>query len=772
MDVKNLVNKTKSFCVLYIEDDKDVQEDTKAIFANLFNIIDTADDGVEGLQKYNDFYQQRRCFYDLVISDITMPNMDGIQMSQKILQINKQQAILVLSAYNDSDKLVQLIELGISNFIHKPIEMQTLFKTLQKICHDILEYQSFKKNIDKIKDLNDEYNTIIKNYDNFVIATRTDLEGNFVDISTAYENISGYKKEELIGQNATILRHKEMSDTFYKDMWQTIQAGEIWSGEIKNRRKNGESYWISSIISPYIDKSERVIGYNAISEDITRKKKIEALNVEIQQQQQALQQSNEKLYELLNNTEQGFLSCNINMQIEPDYSLQCTKILEEVDLKEKNIATLLFNNDITKKETFKFGFNLIVNEEDCYKQEEFFSLMPKEHFLNEKYIKIEYKMLSNSRIMLILTDTTNQKKLKNKLVKERELHRMIIAVISDSNQFWETKAEFHTFLSHLHTLIQNTTSLEKKVPNILRKLHTFKGLFSQKELIHTPQAIHALEESILTLLQKEPINVKILKNILEENSLANSLSLDISMITNILGTSFLQQSTYRKVNLDFIEHIENRLDLMINQKEIHPNEMLILLEEIRQLKKNSLLDLLTSHAKQTEKVALLFSKKIYPISIICDKNIRIDKTILPFIKSLVHIFRNAVIHGIETPEIRKDIQKDVMGKIDCIVKEKKRFLSIKICDDGIGLNSTLIKQKALELGFEQSYIEKLPQEKVFQLILKDHFSTYMEVNEYAGRGVGLSAMYEDLMKIQGQFKIKSKPHKGLTWIFLIPKTKG
>lgn len=770
MDVKSLVAQTEHFSVLYIEDDIEVQQDTKSIFENLFLTIDTANDGLEGLQKYSDFFQKRRSYYDLVISDITMPNMDGILMSKKILEINKQQPILILSAYNDSDKLVKLIDLGVSNFLHKPIETQTLFRTLQKISLEILEYQRFEKNIDKIKSLNDEYNSIISHYDKFVIATRTDLEGKFVDISKAYEDISGYKKEELLGQNASILRHKDMGDTFYNEMWETIQAGEIWSGEIKNIKKNGEVYWISSIISPYINKNEQVIGYNAISEDITRKKKIETLNTKIQIQTEQLQHSNEKLYELLNNTEQGFLSCDKEMKVEKDYSRQCTKIIGKEFLENQPISVLLFKKDIEKKELFEFGYNLLINEEDPFKQKEIFTLMPKEHTLKKKQIRIEYKYLSNQRIMLILTDITREKQLKEKLNHERELHRMIIAVMSQNNQFWETKDEFIHFIQQLKQIHIHEGFIEKELSGILRQLHTFKGLFSQKELIHTPKKIHKLELAILKLLQKESIKLSKVEKTLKKNKLEQSINKDIEMIIDVVGESFLQQSHYRKVHMEFIDELVEDVKSMLQEDKFSSNSIQTVLQKIEKLKENSLFDILNSHGKQALKVASIFEKRLNPVEVSCNKYIRIEEQLLSFFKSLVHIFRNAVIHGIEDPAIRASLNKKPHGFIQVIVREKTEHYVIKICDDGSGLDLEAIKSKALQLGYDVNNLNALSKSQVINLIFNDNLSTYCEINEYAGRGVGLSAVYEELKKVNGRYKIKSKPNQGLTWIFTIPKS--
>lgn len=763
MDINQLIKTTEKLKVLYIEDDIAIQEDTKSIFDNLFLSTDIANDGKEGFEKYKDFYKKRKNFYDLVISDINMPNMDGIQMSEKILEINKNQAILVLSAYNDSDKLVKLIDIGVSNFIHKPMEMNTLFNILDKVSKNIEEYRDFEKNFEEIKKINTEYNSIINNYDKFVIATRTDLEGNFVDVSKAYEIISGYDKEELLGKNASILRHKDTSSNLYYEMWNDIKDGRIWSGEIQNIKKNGDSYWISSVVSPYMDKSNKVIGFNAISEDITKQKQIETLSLKIKKK-------NDKLKDLLDNTNQGFLSCSKNMLIENDYSLKCEEILGE-NLENKDISILLFNDDYKKQDTFRFGFNLIVNEEDILKQEQFFSLMPKEHYINDLTIKIEYKSLPNNRIMLILTNVSENKKLEEKIENERIVYRMVISVIINNSQFWEIKEEFSTFVSDLMDKELDDKFIDTQLPQILYSLHTFKGLFSQKDLIYTPKGIHDFEKKLQNLIHNKDISLNSLKDIIKNNGLKESLNKDIVLITNILGEDFLSQSSYIKIDVNNIFDIERKIKLMLQNETLEKTNLEKLLKDVNHLKNHRLVDILNSYSNQVRIIAEKQLKKIYKVDITCDKHILLNNYNTNFIKSLVHVFRNAIIHGIEKPDIRESFDKNKYGRITCKVIERKDSLIIKISDDGIGLNFDLIKKKALTLGYEKSKLDVLSEDKLINLIFNDNLSTYEQKNEYAGCGVGLGAVNEELKKINGTCNVKNNPLKGVILTFTIPFNK-
>lgn len=145
-------------------------------------------------------------------------------------------------------------------------------------CYDITEKHLADKLKDKIIKQNKRFETLFNKFDENVIASTTNLKGIITYTSKAFCEISGYSKNELIGSPQSIVRHPDSCSETFKDLWKTIQSGNTWQGEIKNKNKNGNDYWVYAIISPEYDENKNIIGYSAIRQDISSKKKIEEIN--------------------------------------------------------------------------------------------------------------------------------------------------------------------------------------------------------------------------------------------------------------------------------------------------------------------------------------------------------------------------------------------------------------------------------------------------------------------------------------------------------------
>ncbi len=120
----DLMELGKELKVLYVEDDENLRLETTKIIERIFDQVDVASDGVEGF----DAFRQNK--YDLVITDIEMPEVNGIEMSRNIRSIDEDTPIVVVSAYSNTDYFMDAIAIGIDYYILKPIKMPRLIDTL------------------------------------------------------------------------------------------------------------------------------------------------------------------------------------------------------------------------------------------------------------------------------------------------------------------------------------------------------------------------------------------------------------------------------------------------------------------------------------------------------------------------------------------------------------------------------------------------------------------------------------------------------------------
>jgi DNA-binding response OmpR family regulator len=130
LNSKEILKYTKNFSVLFVEDHDELRENTTEILKNFFDQVDCAEDGKEALKKYKEHHKKNSKYYDIVLSDIQMPNLNGVELTSKLYEINPSQLLIILSAHDDTKYLLSLINLGIEQFVKKPIDYQELLRAL------------------------------------------------------------------------------------------------------------------------------------------------------------------------------------------------------------------------------------------------------------------------------------------------------------------------------------------------------------------------------------------------------------------------------------------------------------------------------------------------------------------------------------------------------------------------------------------------------------------------------------------------------------------
>jgi len=128
-----------------------------------------------------------------------------------------------------------------------------------------------KKLLEQSKLAQDKLNASLELFSDNVISSHTDTKGIMTFASKAFCQVSGYSQEEMIGSPHNLVRHSDMPKEIFENLWKTIESGETWSGEVKNRKKDGGYCWVKSSIVPMYDNNT-LTGYTYIGHDITAQK--------------------------------------------------------------------------------------------------------------------------------------------------------------------------------------------------------------------------------------------------------------------------------------------------------------------------------------------------------------------------------------------------------------------------------------------------------------------------------------------------------------------
>ena len=277
----------KGLHILYVEDSATMRTITKKLLVNYFDNIDVAVDGVEGLEAYKNFRSLHDRHYDILITDLEMPRMGGKELCKLVLEFDPQQEIIVISSNNDALNIIELINLGITKFILKPIDPEKFGSVISDVARNLyfkrlkeeeyaeineyndllkerekLHLKTLEQNIKILSEFNDALNASS-------IVSKSNTEGIITYVNEKFCSISGYTENELIGQPQSIVNSGEMASSFFAKLWRTISAQKIYKGTFKNRRKDGSIFYIETLIKPIVDSNDTIVEYIAISHDIT-----------------------------------------------------------------------------------------------------------------------------------------------------------------------------------------------------------------------------------------------------------------------------------------------------------------------------------------------------------------------------------------------------------------------------------------------------------------------------------------------------------------------
>lgn len=218
-----------------------------------------------------------------------------------------------------------------------------------------------------------------------------------------------------------------------------------------------------------------------------------------------------------------------------------------------------------------------------------------------------------------------------------------------------------------------------------------------------------------------------------------------------------------KEGIDDIEKINKVQENSIVHQNISNNNILESIMKVRLISVDSLNERLYRISRNTAKE--LGKQLVLEIS---GEKTEIDRFVLDKVYDpLSHILRNCIAHGIETPEQRELIGKSKIGRVNLDIKQEGNFITLRVSDDGAGINLKKVRQKGIEKGLI-SDSDVLDDDQLIELIYRAGFSTVDAISQVSGRGVGMDVVKNDISSLGGTVITETVEGKGSVFSIIIP----
>ncbi|MBF0237604.1 MAG: response regulator [SAR324 cluster bacterium] len=765
----------------------------------------TAEDGAKGLE----MFRQHRPY--VIILDLNMPKMSGLEFLKQLdPEILTQFAIIVLTGHGGDKEIEECYRLGVQSFLRKPVNLFEL-KGIIKRAFDLKEAS------DQVVQLSSKLTSMLRNLPDLIWECDTNLVFSYV--SENVKSILGYEPQELVGKSISDFLIDEDVTQFYFKIKKDVTSlnEEIRELTLRFKTKDGSILPMMISANQERDVQGNVKGMTGINRDASTmsslEKSIENMTenmlIKINEQCQLFHADPDVLKYLpsslnLETTPLDFIS----MITDPSLGALFTFAFDQQEDLPFPVDVVL-KNDAGKSKIFrvKLTFNA---EENCLQGQ----LLPsgandQVAVMNEKMAEQE-KALENA---IMMDEDTRQSILSD----SNNLANEILGLIKSLEPFgFEGNKLFNIEEYTLFIRGKNMADYIEKLRLLGNKVHGLKGtsgflIPASKELCHRMEEItKPLADHKLILIRPVALLLKQflfkIQSMLEQYGQDPQTDFDLEdwplKIEQALETSrsfigdqeeifvkLLQERTsdagevrirkeeYLSVSLSGYEKLSEQIKNMFYMVSANISE-----ESLIQVS-NTYNDFLDTH-QRIKKVPLDMSRyeRLIPSIAVqysklasftyIDHGVHADKEFWNAMHEIFnHSLKNSVIHGIETVKEREQTNKPEIGNIIVEVQEDALHLYITVRDDGQGINMPKVIEKALESRIiTREQLDQMTDEQILALVFIQGVSTAEKLDDNAGRGVGLNAVHEAMLKFQGTCSIQSSPGKGTSWNFIFPKS--
>ncbi len=507
----------------------------------------------------------------------------------------------------------------------------------------------------------------------------------------------------------------------------------------------------------------------------------------------------QEVNDILNNIDQGLFTINLDGTINEGYSAKANDILDVCDVSKKKIAELL-RFDPKQEKSFKTWLNLIqkTHKSQRWKKLEKLApvhqleLNPKAENDDQKFVSISYqkiydKRINLSKVMILALDETEKRLKDMQMQEEKERHENEVkTILGIANTPPDEIAEFvddttnriktlrDNIERHLFGVVKQRTGhpdeevytiTEDHIDELYRDIHTIKGNAGSYgfELLsrHAHIAEDVLEDLKKPLENRRDQTLKRLKDKLEDmDQVLDDVKQKIKLI---LGEEEDVSVRVPEKRISKIQEISKHL-----QSDLTPDLANELAQECEVLSWKPLKTLMRKYQKAVQKAARKLGKDV-EFSIENDQQMFPPSMFNPLDEAIIHITRNAIDHGIESPEIRQETEKGPGHIAMSVVNEEGKWF-VKVVDDGHGIDCQQLVEKCIGKNIitkEQS--EEMSDKDKFNLLFNSGVSTAAEVTDISGRGMGMDIVYHKIKELGGSIDIDSTLGKGSSFTISVPE---
>lgn len=335
--------------ILYVESNASIRNEASEIFDGFFKTVIVAVNGKDALEKFVKFHNK----IDIIFTDIHLPDISGLEVLEEIRKIDWDIPVLISTAFEKAEVLLKLIKFNVTNYIAKPIQLNTTFKIISLLMEEKQRKLDHKRNEYELK----QFMSIL---DSINLVCEINLDGFITYANDLYLMTSGYTLDELSKMSHKMITIENSECENFDDAQKSISKGEVWSGERKKNTKDGKVYYTFSVILPIINNNGQIQKYIEFA-TLTTKYKTEILM--LKKHIITIKTSNFKNDLETKNTKKELEELTRKYEEKEKLHLSiCQKYQRKIDDGVDNAQQTLFELDKNKKKILELEEKLLAQE--------------------------------------------------------------------------------------------------------------------------------------------------------------------------------------------------------------------------------------------------------------------------------------------------------------------------------------------------------------------------------------------------------------------------